>query len=140
MADDTRKGKVIRALQVFQVYYLVLVCFLVAAGELFPGSSLRIGHRIENLLAIPLLIAVTLVALEKRLHIRFTWREGLLTAFVIFTALGLLYTPHPGVVRKGLVQVAAAAHVPDDHGFFIFGKLQEMRRQFARVAAVAQRV
>lgn len=108
-SENIRKDKAIRILRVFQVYYLAFVCFLVAYGELFPGCRFGMGRKVENLLVIPLVAAITLVVLERHLKLRFTWREALLAAFIAFVALGLLYTPHPKVVRKGLMQVVTAA-------------------------------
>jgi O-antigen ligase len=108
MSENIRKDKILRILRAFQVYYLAFVCFLAASGEPIPGSCLGIGHRLENLLVIPLVIALTLIALEKSINLKFTWREGLFAAFLLFAVLGLLYSPHPDVVRKGLVQVVTA--------------------------------
>jgi O-antigen ligase len=112
MSVNTRKDRTVRILRAFQVYYLAFVCFLVAFGELFPGSDFCVGRKVENLLAllaVPLIVAVVLIALERHLRLRLTWRECLLAAFLVFTALGLLYSPHPHTVRKGLMQVVAAA-------------------------------
>jgi len=128
MSGNTRRDRAIKILRAFQVYYLAFVCFLAAYGELFPGQRFGMGRKIENLLVIPIIVVIALVVLERRLklHIirqgnklsasfawhskrRLTWREYLLAAFIVFVGLGLFYSPHPDVVRKGLMQVITAS-------------------------------
>lgn len=128
VCGTTRKKKAVKILRAFQVYYLGLVCFLAAYGELFPGQQFGMGRKIENLLVIPLIVVIALVVLERRLELklkrqggmlsayiawhskrRLTWREYLLAAFIVFVGLGLFYSPHPDVVRKGLMQVITAS-------------------------------
>ncbi len=47
----------------------------------------------------------------------------------------------PGVgIAVHAAQVAAAPHVPDDHGLLVLGELQQVRRQLAGVAPIAQGV
>ncbi len=105
----SRKTNITKILRAFQVYLVACMCFLVARGELFPGVPFRVGKWPENLLIVPFLVTILIVVLERRLGIQFTWREGLLGAFVASVASGLLYSPYPDVVTRGLVQVVTAA-------------------------------
>jgi O-antigen ligase len=130
--DSTRSAKMTRALKLFQLYFLVLVCYMVAHGKLVPWSGISVARKIESmylLLALPLFATAALVIFERKSHLHFTWRECLLAGFVAFAVLGLLYSPCPSVVRKGLWQVIAAAVL-----YFLLLNAGRTRRDFMALA------
>lgn len=104
-----KRQRIAIRLRAFQAFYLMLVCFFVATGELFTLFGFRVGRKVHVMLYLPLLLAVVIAAIEKRLGLRVTWREALLFLFIAFTALGIVYSPFPTVVRRELVYVIAAA-------------------------------